>query len=102
LHSAASFFSQIKDEDDTWANARLLIIDAVFFMNTKQVELLDEKLRALLHNWNSPFGGIHILYCGDFCQLEPVRGNPLTSPLTSHTKWVNSINCYVELTGLHR
>ena len=35
-------------------------------------------------------------------QLEPVKGSPLYSPFHSDKKWINSINCYVELLGLHR
>jgi hypothetical protein len=102
LHSAASFFRNIADDDHTWANVRLLIIDEVSFMNVDQVGTLEKKLQALLHCWNHSFGGIRILFCGDFRQLEPVTGTPLSSPALGDKQWVNCINCYVQLSGLHR
>ena len=45
---------------------------------------------------------IHIFSSGDFRQLEPVTGRPLYSPFPTDKKWVNSINCYIELQGMHR
>jgi PIF1-like helicase/Helitron helicase-like domain at N-terminus len=102
LHSAAAFNRKIADDDTSWINARLLIIDEVSFMNTKDVETLDEKLRILMRRQNSLFAGMHILFCGDFRQLEPVVGKALSSPFHGDKKWVQSINCYVELVGLHR
>ena len=102
LHSAASLNGKVKDDDVSWVNARLLIIDEVSFMNTSGVETLDEKLRCLLRKHNVLFGGIHILFCGDFRQLEPCSGKPLYSPLHADRKWATSVNCYLELQGLHR
>ena len=66
LHSAASLNANVKDDDMSWVNARLLIIDEVSFMNTSEIETLDEKLRCLLRKHNVLFGGIHIMFCGDF------------------------------------
>jgi PIF1-like helicase len=101
-HSIVYMNSKIPDDDTTWANARLLIIDEVSFMSVQEVELLDEKLRTLMRRHNSLYGSINVLFCGDFCQLEPVTGKPLYSTKHSNKKWINSINCYVELLGLWR
>ncbi|CAB9504395.1 helicase PIF1 [Seminavis robusta] len=65
-HSVAAFYRNIDEQDTSWANARLLIIDEVSFMSTNEVDLLDEKLRCLMRKYNSLYGGIHILFCGDF------------------------------------
>ena len=94
LHSAASLNGKVKDDDVSWVNARLLIIDEVSFMNTS-VETLDEKLRCLLRKHNVLFGGIHILFCGDSSNLEPCSGKPLYSPLHVDRKWATSVNCYL-------
>jgi PIF1-like helicase/Helitron helicase-like domain at N-terminus len=102
LHSAAAFNRKIAEDDVSWANARLLIIDEVSFMNVQENEKLDSNLKCLMRRYNVLFGGIHILFCGDFRQLEPVTGKPLYSPYTSDKMWVNSINCYIELQGMHR
>ncbi|CAB9531253.1 helicase PIF1 [Seminavis robusta] len=103
-HSVTALNKQKASEDDieSWTNARLLIIDEVSFMNTNEVEKLDERLRQLRQRYTSLFGGIHILFCGDFRQLEPCTGSPLYSPYYSDKKWITSINCYIELFGRHR
>ena len=75
--SVAAFFRSIDDNDTSWANARLLIIDEVSFMSTAEVDLLDEKLRSLMRKYDTLFGGIHVLFCGDFryvlSKAEPPR-----------------------------
>ena len=101
-HSAVAFNRNIAKDDTSWANARLLIVDEVSFMNSNDVDILDEKLRTLMRRGNALFGGINVLFCGDFRQLEPIQGKPLYSPQPQHKKWVTAINCYVELKGLHR
>ena len=102
LHKAAGLNRKRDIEDTTWANARLLIIDEVSFMNTRDLENLDQKLRDLMRRNSSIFGGLNVLFCGDFRQLEPCSGDPLYSPKVVNKKWINSINCYVELHGMHR
>ena len=104
LHSVAALNKKESSKEDieSWANARLLIIDEVSFMNTKDVEKLDERLQQLRQKYTVLFGGIHILFCGDFRQLEPIAGNPLYSSFHSEKKWISAINCYIELQGLHR
>ena len=102
FHSAAAFNRKIAEDDMSWANARLLIIDEISFMNVKACERLDENLRVLLRKHNALFGGIHIIFSGDFRQLEAVTGRPLYSSYVTDRKWANSINCYIELKDLHR
>ena len=50
----------------------------------------------------SLISNLHILFCGDFRQLEPCTGSPLYSPYYSDKKWITAINCYVKLLGGHR
>ena len=102
LHSVASTNGTMPDGDMSWANARLLIVDEVSFMNMHEVDKLDQKLRVLMRNHSSLFGGINILFAGDFRQLEPCTGKPLCTSSLADKKWVHSINSYVELTGMWR
>jgi hypothetical protein len=102
LHSAACFSRNANKEAKLWANARLLIIDEISFMSTTEAGTLDAKLRELLRCPNSLFGGMNILFCGDFRQLEPVAGKPLYTPHHGDKTWLHSINSYVELLGSHR
>jgi hypothetical protein len=47
------------------------------------------------------YGGIHIVFAGDFSQLEPVKGEPLYESLECF-QWHDWINCYLPLNGNHR
>ena len=53
-------------------NMCFLIIDEVSTIDTKIIALLDLRLQQVYGN-NYPFGGIPILFAGDFNQLGPVR-----------------------------
>jgi AAA domain len=98
----ASLNKAIADDDTSWANARLLIIDEISFMSTADIETLDQKLRTLMKCHTSLFGGLNIIFSGDFHQLEPITGTPLYANLPEHKKWRHSINSYVELKGMWR
>ena len=102
IHSAAFLNGRIPEDDMSWANARILIIDEISFMNTHDIENLDKKLRDLMRNGNSLFGGMNIIFCGDFRQLEPCTGKALYSSNHADKKWVHSINVYIELKGTWR
>ena len=101
LHSAVGLNRSISPDDTSFSNTRLLIIDEVSFMSSNEAENLDKKLRQLMRS-RSIFGGINMLFCGDFRQLEPCTGNPLYSQRATDSKWTNSINCYIELKGMFR
>ena len=102
LHSAVGLNKKNRLVEGEWENARSLIIDEVSFMSTKNVEKLDMNLRQLTGNHTKLYGGIHVVFCGDFCQLEPCKGVPLHSQNHLHTMWQDSMNAHIELMGLHR
>ena len=51
----------------------LLVIDEVSMLDAKFLDCTSEYLSALCGD-PTPFGGIQVLFVGDFCQLPPVRG----------------------------
>ena len=53
------------------AKARVLIIDEVSMLSAKTLTCVDEILRHIKRN-PSPFGGIQVVFSGDFFQLPPV------------------------------
>jgi len=55
----------------TWKSIELLIIDEVSMMSKKIFEMLDAIAKAVRRN-NKPFGGIQLIFSGDFYQLPPV------------------------------
>lgn len=54
-----------------WRRVKTLIIDEVSMMSLKILEVLDAIARTSRCN-NAPFGGIQVVFAGDFYQLPPV------------------------------
>ena len=75
-----------------WLSTKLLIIDEVSMMSMRLFELLDY-LGRKIRKKDQPFGGIQVIFSGDFYQLPPVpdKDDPDTarfcfeSPLWSQT-----------------
>lgn len=54
-----------------WKTTDILVIDEVSMMSQKILEILEEVGRSIRNN-TLPFGGIQVIFCGDFYQLPPV------------------------------
>ena len=54
-----------------WKAIKILIIDEVSMMSRKIFNTLETVARVVRNN-PAPFGGIQIIFCGDFYQLPPV------------------------------
>lgn len=54
-----------------WRKAKILIIDEVSMLSQKLFELCDDIGRTV-RKINRPFGGIQVIFSGDFYQLPPV------------------------------
>ena len=55
----------------SWKGTDILIIDEVSMMSQKLFEMLDAIGKAIRKN-PKPFGGIQVIFSGDFYQLPPV------------------------------
>ena len=55
-----------------WVNTDILIVDEISMMSLKIFDLLN-KIGQEVRNNKKPFGGIQIIFSGDFFQLPPVR-----------------------------
>ena len=54
-----------------WKTVDVLIVDEVSMMSKKLFNILDE-IGKILRNNDRPFGGIQVVFSGDFFQLPPV------------------------------
>jgi ATP-dependent DNA helicase PIF1 len=54
-----------------WKSVKILVIDEVSMMSRKIFDALDAVARAVRGN-PAPFGGLQVIFCGDFYQLPPV------------------------------
>ena len=57
-----------------WKTTQVLIVDEVSMMSRKIFDILN-KIGQSLRNNSRPFGGIQVVFCGDFFQLGPI-GEP--------------------------
>lgn len=55
-----------------WKTTRVLIVDEVSMMSMKIFDTLDKIGQTIRRNHFKPFGGIQLIFIGDFFQLPPV------------------------------
>lgn len=53
------------------SRAEVLIIDEVSMLHDYRLDMIEAILRSF-KRIDEPFGGIQVIFCGDFCQLPPV------------------------------
>ena len=72
VHSAAYMnCKRITDAmRNEWKDVKVLVHNEVSFFKTTDMDTLDRRLRAF-ENQNKPYGGVHIVFSGDFYQLQP-------------------------------
>ena len=90
-----------------WLKTDVLIIDEVSMMSLKLFDLLDAVGRAIRGNCRAPFGGIQIIFSGDFYQLPPVgeKEDPDTMRFCFESEdWFNvfSLDCHIQLVKIFR
>ena len=74
----------------SWRGVDVLIVDEVSMMSSKMFELLDQIGRAARKNNLKPFGGIQLVFTGDFFQLSPIPDydDPTSGEFCfQHPKW---------------
>ena len=55
----------------TWKKCSCLVIDEISMIDAEFFDKLEAVARSVRRN-RTPFGGIQLVLCGDFCQLPPV------------------------------
>eukprot|EP01114_Cavostelium_apophysatum_P006605 TRINITY_DN1799_c0_g1_i3.p1 TRINITY_DN1799_c0_g1~~TRINITY_DN1799_c0_g1_i3.p1 ORF type:complete len:540 (-),score=117.00 TRINITY_DN1799_c0_g1_i3:2-1621(-) len=85
-----------------WQEAKVLIIDEVSMLSAEMFEKIDYTARRI-RGVNKPFGGLQVIFCGDFFQLPPVcvpnktRKFCFESPL-----WKDTVEHSIELNEIFR
>jgi ATP-dependent DNA helicase PIF1 len=75
-HKLVRYINNNPKLKNKWINTDILIIDEVSMLSKKLFELLDELGKLLRDNITKPFGGIQLIFSGDFFQLPPI-GNKI-------------------------
>ena len=91
------------EQIELWADTHLLIIDEISFVSNNDFQMMHKQLGKLKQEINKKFGGLNIIFSGDFWQLEPVgRGKLPIYKDDNCPYYINWVNCYIELNGMHR
>lgn len=91
---------------DTWVNTEILVIDEVSMLSAKLFETLNAIGKAVRRN-TRPFGGIQLIFSGDFFQLPPIgdSNDPDSQQFCFESEEWNKIfpsNCQIQLVRIFR
>ena len=64
--------------------------------------MMHKQLGKLKQEINKKFGGVNIIFSGDFQQLELVGRGKLPIYKDNCPYFMDWVNCYIELNGMHR
>lgn len=100
---------------DEWKNFDIVLVDEVSLASAQLLCDIDHALRFAKENSNDWFGGITVIFAGDFFQYPPIGGTPLFSPISMSTAQTEnelmkrlgrlawkSVDCVIELTEQQR
>lgn len=71
-HELAEAVKRNKRAARRWIDTQLLIIDEISMMTPEFLEKLDLIARRIRKRPDTKFGGLQVVFAGDFCQLPPV------------------------------
>ena len=101
-HSACKLNSTVVTQSEEWNDTIMIIIDEISFAKKQDVETMNKNLN-LLKDMRSHmlFGGLHVLFAGDFMQLKPVGAKPLFL-FKDFSLWWSAVHTFLELKTNHR
>lgn len=85
-----------------WSMTDLLILDEVSMLQPDLLEKLDTIGKAMRRNRSRPFGGIQLLFIGDFLQLPPVTRTGDTHFAFESPIWNSLFDTSIQLTRIQR
>jgi len=83
------------DARTRWREVHVLVIDEISMMSAElfnKLNLVAQKMR----NTNLFFGGIQMIFCGDFAQLEPVKADMLCFESAEWQRFIANNTIYLE------
>ena len=88
-----------------WNKVDVLIIDEISMMSKKLFEILDTIARKIKKKPLVPFGGIQVVFSGDFYQLPPVGNREEIETMQfcfESDRWNETIHQVIQLTTIFR
>ncbi|XP_076346374.1 pif1 DNA helicase isoform X2 [Tachypleus tridentatus] len=94
--------AQRKEVAQQWRRCRHLVVDEISMVDGRYFQKL-EKVARVVRNNDKPFGGIQLIFCGDFLQLPPVsKSNENRLFCFQTSAWKKCIQINMELTEVKR
>ncbi|KMZ58815.1 hypothetical protein ZOSMA_7390G00010, partial [Zostera marina] len=91
------------EDIELWTETRMVIIDEISFASADDFKNMNNKLCVLKQKIYHRYGDLHIIFSGDFRQLEPCgREGKKAVYYENCPQFKNWTNCFIELTGMHR
>lgn len=91
-----------QNSEVNWGETKMLVIDEISMTAKSILPLLDNNLRILTERRDQMYGGLNIVFAGDFSQLPPVKGLPIYDDFED-ILWHGALNGCVFLDkGNHR
>jgi ATP-dependent DNA helicase PIF1 len=92
---------------NTWKSTDILVIDEISMLSLKLFNLLNEIGKKIRKNNQKPFGGIQLIFSGDFFQLPPIgtQDDPESNQFCFESENWNIIfnpNCQIKLVKIFR
>ena len=83
-------------------DTRLCIVDEISFAEYHRIlQKLSSNLKAYTETPECQYGKVGMVFLGDFCQLEPIGGDPIYLQ-ENGILWEQALTAMVELKGTHR
>ena len=84
-----------------WRDTHILILDEVSMLTPLLLETLDE-IAKILRRSQRPFGGLQVVFVGDFLQLPPISKDGVTRFAFESHIWTSLIKKTIHLTRIFR
>ena len=84
-----------------FTDTRVIFVDEISFLSAKDLKEMHLKL-GIVRDPSQAFGGIHIVFAGDYSQLEAIGSIPVYSEDAENNILEVHLNCFMELKGKHR
>lgn len=62
-----------------FVGVKAVFVDEISMLSSAILQKMNYRLQQITGIYDKPFGGIHVILCGDFRQLPPVRASPCYS-----------------------
>ncbi|XP_058811059.1 uncharacterized protein LOC131675952 [Topomyia yanbarensis] len=82
-NNASLSFEALQLYRNAFANVKAVIVDEVSMIGADVLNNVHTRLQNITGNYDDPFGGSDIIFCGDLRQLPPVNARPVYKPCTN-------------------